>query len=56
MSELKLPTISPKMAHMMVNASGEDWSSWNNAVISAVSVKINPRADCAGVRAAEYPR
>jgi hypothetical protein len=29
---------------MPVNASGEDWRSWNNAVMLAVSVKTIPRA------------
>jgi hypothetical protein len=33
---------------MMVNASGVDWRSWNNADMSAVSVKTNPRAGYAG--------
>jgi hypothetical protein len=32
----------------MVNASGEDWRSWINAVISAVSVKTNPLAGYVG--------
>ena len=41
MPELKLPTIKPSTPHIIVNASGEDWRSWGNVVMSAVSVKAN---------------
>jgi hypothetical protein len=54
MSELKLPTINPNMPHMMVNASGEDWRSCINAVISAVSVKTNPLAGYVGTKTADH--
>jgi peptide methionine sulfoxide reductase MsrB len=44
MSELKLPTISPNIPHKMVNASSDDWRSWGNVFISAVSVETNAHA------------
>jgi hypothetical protein len=49
MSELKLPTINPSMPHIMANESGEDWSSWNNGVMSFVSVEINTRSCYVGM-------
>jgi hypothetical protein len=54
MSELKLPTIRPNTAPMPVNASGEDWRSWNNSVMSAVSVETNPRAGYVGTKTADH--
>ena len=50
----KLPTIRPSTPHMMVNASGEDWRSWNNAVMSAVSVETNPLAGYVGTKTADH--
>lgn len=50
MSELKLPTIRPSTPAMMVNASGEDWRSWGNVYIVAVSVKADALATGPGIR------
>jgi hypothetical protein len=39
---------------MIVKASGEDWSNWNKAVISAVSAETNPRAGYVGAKTADH--
>jgi len=48
MSELKLPIIKPGTPAMIVNASGEGWSSWGNVFIWAVSVQTGQCGESVG--------